>query len=449
MALNRFNIWVVLQIFLIAGVGMLIAISIQKEYMLMTTAGLIILWLGQILFLNFFVNRIHRDVHKFLEALKNQDTSQLFMRQKQGRYFRKLYTSFNEITRNFRLVRIEKEVESLFIKETVKQAASGIVAVTETGSIKLINKAALLLLGMEELSSLSGLGKTHPELAEILGSKEPVAHPQLSIGSGGKMIQLAVKSTEISLEGNPVWVFSLLDISREMARSEVEAWQKLIRVLNHEITNSVSPIHILASSLYELLHEGSKQKSLDQLDEQTLDRLVLGLRTMIKRSEGLTAFLNTYKSFTKPGEPVFSRVRLSSLFDHIRTLLAAETGKSGVELKLELSPAGLQIRADEKLMEQTLINLVKNAIHALEGCDHPVIHLKAYQLDEHVNIEVKDNGRGISEEIIEHIFTPFFTTRKEGSGIGLSLARQIMQMHNASIHVSSVEGVQTTFTLTF
>ena len=448
MALNRFNIIVFIQIILIALVGMLITISFGREFMLMTTAGLILIWVGQILFLNFYMNRIHRDVRKFMEALRSQDTSQLFNDRKQGRYFGKLYASFNEITRNFRLVRIEREVENQFFRETIMQSASGIMAITGDGDVRLINGAALQILAMDSLKNLAELRETHPDFAALLESGDIGDH-HVKVLVNKRMIQLAVKATEMNLDGTMVRIYSLLDISREMAYSEVEAWQKLIRVLNHEITNSVVPLHILSTSLFDLFHDGERQKSLKEMDDELIDRTVLGLKTIIKRSGGLKDFINTYRSFTDTGEADYSSVRVSEMFKHVVSLLEDELARSGIEIILDISPSNLQIMVDEKLMEQTIINLLKNSIFALEKRENPEIYLKAFKLDDQFSIEVRDNGKGISEEIFDNIFTPFFTTRKEGSGIGLSLARQVMLMHKGSIHVTSQEGASTTFILSF
>jgi len=448
MVLNKFNLFVLLQIVGIAGVGMLLTISLGGEYLHMTSAGLLLLWLGQILFLYFYLGRIHRDVYKFMEALKNQDTAQRFNRKNPGRYFEKLYAMFNEITGNFRLVRIEKEAENQFFRETIRQSASGILALNEDGSFALVNDAALRLLGMIELSRLPELAGTHPDLAALLGEDEPL-DGQVKLLVGRKQVQVAVKATEMNLQGSRVRIFSLLDISNEMAGSEVEAWQKLIRVLNHEITNSITPIHMLSTSLLDLFHQAGQQISPEQMDGQMIDRLVLGIKTLVKRSGGLADFLNTYKSFTQTGEPDYSRIRLEELFTRIYSLMADALEKSSIHLEMEVSPAGLELLADEKLIEQSLINLVKNAIYARREVDDASIRLKAFTHERQVHIEVWDNGKGIPEEIMDQVFTPFFTTRKGGSGIGLSLARQVMQMHKGSIYVESQKGKQTTFTLTF
>jgi two-component system nitrogen regulation sensor histidine kinase NtrY len=448
MVLNRFNIIVFIQIILIALVGMLITISFGREFMRMTTAGLVLLWAGQILFLNFYMNRIHRDVRKFMDALRSQDTIQLFNDRKKEGYFGKLYASFNEITRNFRLVRIEKEVENHFFRETIKQSASGILAIRSDEQIILINGAALKIFGVDSLKTLTELRKIHPDFADILASADILDH-QVKILVKRKMVQLAMKATEMNLDGTVVRIYSVLDISREMARNEVEAWQKLIRVLNHEITNSVVPLHILSTSLFDLFQDGERQLSASEIDDELIDRTILGLRTIIKRSGGLTDFLNTYKSFTDIGDPDYSSIRVADMFKHLVSLLEDELTASEIQLLQDIDPPELKFMADEKLIEQTIINLIKNSIFALEGRKNPEIRLKAIQFSDQVSIEVTDNGKGISEEIKDSIFTPFFTTRKEGSGIGLSLARQVMQMHNGAIHVDSQEGVYTTFTLSF
>jgi len=448
MVYNRFSFAVLIQIILIAGVGMLISISLGKQFMLMSTAGLIMLWLGQIFFLNFYMNRIHRDVKKFMEALRSQDTTQLYNdRHKEG-YFGQLYTSFNEITRNFRLVRIEKEVENQFYRETIKQSASGIMAVRADESIALLNDAALEILGIERVTELSGLRKVHPVFADYI-SQGNLSDKHISLEVDQRMVQLAVKVKEMQLEGKIVRIYSLLDITREMDRNEVEAWQKLIRVLNHEITNSVVPLHLLSTSLFDLFHDGEHQKQAGEIDNVSIDRTVLGLRTMVKRSKGLNDFINSYKSFTDPGEPDCSRIQVSGLLSHLESFMYEELQRSGVKLEFEVMPDDLQLIADETLLEQTLINLVKNSIHALEGVREPVIQCRAVQSGSHISIEVSDNGRGVPEAILNTIFTPFFTTRKGGAGIGLSLARQVMQLHNGSINVTSTEGKSTTFTLTF
>ena len=406
MALNRFNIIQLIQIILIALVGMLIVITFRREYMLMTSAGLILLWVGQILLLNFYMNSIHRDVRKFMDALRSQDTSRFFNSHKGGRYFGELYTAFNEIARDFRLVRIEKEVENQFFREIIRLSASGIMAVSGDEKVILINSAALQIVGLEQLKNLSELREIHPDLAEVMTSGDLRDH-QVKIQVNRRMVQLAVKVTEMNLDGSLVRIYSLLDISREMARNEVEAWQKLIRVLNHEITNSVVPLHILSTSLLDLFHEGEIRKSAREIDDEMINLTVLGLRTIVKRSGGLSDFINTYRSFTNHHKPVYASIQLAEMLKHIVSLLADEIAHSGVEITMEITPPELCLVADEKLIVQTIINLLKNSMHAIMQVENPRVVLKAFLLDERVSIGITDNGMGISQEVLENILRLF------------------------------------------
>ena len=449
MALNRFNIVVFIQILLIAGVSLLLALTIQKDFLQMTSAGLMIIWIGQILFLAHYMNRIHRDVDRFMEGLKNQDTTQHFNWSKGGKYFRSLYNSFEEINRNFRLVRIEKETENQFFKEIIYQSAWGILASGNDGEIRLINDAALQLLGLKQLKSLEELSSVHPGFREFFAGDIGINGCNVKILASDKLMQLAVKSTDVRMFGDQVSIFFLSDITREMAWNEVEAWQKLIRVLNHEITNSVSPIHILATSLYELFHQGKSKKSPVEIDEAMIERTILGLDTIVKRSKGLSNFIKTFRNFTHTGNPEYTTVQIHDLLQRVKILISEEFAGSGAAFSLEVTPRDAVILADEKLVEQALINLIRNALQATMDVKQPVIKLRGFREGNQICLEVIDNGKGIPEDIIDHIFTPFFTTRKNGSGIGLSMVRQVMQMHKGSISVSSEEGKQTSFTMVF
>jgi len=323
------------------------------------------------------------------------------------------------------------------------------MASDDTGEIRLINHAAMQLLGLKKLAKLEELCGFHPGFREILSRDPEKNHQQVKILVNGKLIQLAVKSSMVRMQGQAVNIFFLSDISREMAWNEVEAWQKLIRVLNHEITNSVSPIQILSASLYDLFHQGNKNRSPREIDEKLIDKTVLGLKTIRKRSGGLADFIKDFHNFIHTGVPDYTTVKVRELLQGVEALMLKELSDSGAKLTVEATPPDLVILADEKLVEQALINLVRNALQATIETRKPIIHLRGYREGDHAFLEVSDNGKGIPGHIIEHVFTPFFTTRKEGSGIGLSMARQVMQMHHGSITVSSEEGRKTTFTMAF
>ncbi|HEX3074901.1 MAG TPA: ATP-binding protein, partial [Ignavibacteriales bacterium] len=236
---------------------------------------------------------------------------------------------------------------------------------------------------------------------------------------------------------------SLQNIQTELEEKEMEAWQKLIRVLTHEIMNSVTPISSLASTVGDLLERGQK-------DEETIKDIKLAIDTIKRRSDGLIKFVDSYRSLTRIPKPDFQIFQIRELFHRINQLMSIEFRKAGVHFEYSVEPDSLELAADPQLIEQALINMTLNSMQSLSESDNKKIKLAAHLDDRGKTvIKVIDNGPGISEELQEKIFIPFFSTKKEGSGIGLSLSRQIMRSHGGSIRISSKPFVETVFTLKF
>jgi nitrogen fixation/metabolism regulation signal transduction histidine kinase len=366
-----------------------------------------------------------------------------------NKYFKGLYNNFNEIIKNFRLVRIEKEIEHHFFKETVEHVGSGLLAYDDQGDIRLINKAALNLLNLERLSNINNLDVSYPDLSDTLITIMTDGQHFLKLPVGNEPKHISVRVSEIKLGDDRIKLLALQDISREIDKSEVEAWQKLIRVLTHEIMNTVSPINLLSGSLINIFEENGKRKPLAVIDDQSIENALLGLHTILKRSSGLAKFIETYRNLTKIPEPSIAIFKVNHIFNPIRTLLVEDLRKADIELSISITPPDLTLIADEKLVEQVLINLIKNSMEALENVDKSSIFLNAFKNKGSVCITVTDNGKGIPSEILENIFVPFFSTKKNGSGVGLSISRQIMQMHNGTIKLKSESGKGTVFTLEF
>jgi len=228
----------------------------------------------------------------------------------------------------------------------------------------------------------------------------------------------------------------------------MDAWQKLIRVLTHEIMNSVSPVTLLSRSLIERFEEDGKSKSPDELTDSEIENLLKGLKTINMRSRGLAKFVEEYRNLTQLSNPNYSIVEVNNLFDEIETLFREEMRLKKIKFEFS-SPYGLELSADKELLEQVIINLIRNSIQATKTVKSPEIKLTSMQDDNHILIKVTDNGIGIPEDQLESIFIPFFTTKKDGSGIGLSLSRQIMRLHNGTISVESTQNKGTAFTLQF
>jgi len=449
MVFNRFNISILIQILLIAITSLAFIWTIHREYMLITSTTLGLVWIGQILYLFFYINRIHRDLQRFIEAFKNQDTSLFFNISSSNKYYKGLYYNFNEIIKNFRLVRIEKEIEHHFFKATLEHVGSGLLAYDDQGDIRLINKAALNLLNLEWLNNISNLDTSYPDLSVTLKTIRADGQHFLKLQVGNEPKHISVRVSEIKLGDDRIRLLALQDISREIDKSEVEAWQKLIRVLTHEIMNTVSPINLLSGSLINIFEENGKKKPLAVIDDQSIENVLLGLHTILKRSSGLAKFIETYLNLTKIPEPSIAIFKVSHMLNLIRTLLKEDLRKAGIEFAISITPPNLTLAADEKLVEQVLINLIKNSVEALENVEKSSISVNAFKNEGSVCITVEDNGKGIPSEVLENIFVPFFTTKKNGSGIGLSISRQIMQLHNGTIKLKSEPGKGTVFSLEF
>jgi signal transduction histidine kinase len=261
---------------------------------------------------------------------------------------------------------------------------------------------------------------------------------------------LTIQATELRVRGSTVKLVTLQNIQTELQRQELEAWQNLTRVLRHEIMNSITPISSLTSTLREILdHDLIKKEENYELKNEGAEDLREGLNTIESRSKGLIKFIDAYREYTSLPHPKIKTVRLKDLIEKVAQLMRTELKKTTIQFTYSYESEYLTIQADEEMIEQVLINLVKNAVEALAGLENGKIELNGKYSESAVVIEVKDNGPGIIKEAMDRIFVPFFTTKKTGSGIGLSLSRQIMQMHNGSLSVESEQDSKTVFTIRF
>jgi two-component system, NtrC family, nitrogen regulation sensor histidine kinase NtrY len=273
----------------------------------------------------------------------------------------------------------------------------------------------------------------------------------ITLEIGGDERQLSVYAIELTLGNENFKLISLQNIRSELEEKEMEAWQKLVRVLTHEIMNSVTPISSLANTVEgEIVSYLDKSNEKPDISKDDLEDIHLAVQTIQRRSDGLIRFVNDFRSLTHTPMPQFQMVSVRELFEHVSILMKHDLEINQIRFIVNVKPQNLALTVDPELIQQVLINLLKNAIQALEERENKIIELLAYQ-DEKNNtlFIVKDNGPGIDEEAQSKIFIPFFTTKKTGSGIGLSLSRQIMRQHNASISVKSKNDEGTEFILRF
>jgi len=411
-------------------------------------ALLVLLGVWQVWALIRYTERTPRELLRFLEAIRYDDLSLAVSAQGRGPLFEAIADRFAEVTEAFRRLRTEREEQAQYLQTVVRHVGIALIAFRSDGEVALLNTAAKRLLGVPRLRNIDGLGALSPRLAQMLPTLQNGDRTLVRVERGDRTLDLAVDATHFRLAGEPHVLVSLQDIRSELEEKEMEAWQQLTRVLTHEIVNSVAPIASLAATANQLLHRDDTEVSGDGAPPLADAREAL--QTIERRSQGLIHFVESYRSLTKIPKPTFKLFPVADLFGNVQTLLRTSLREKGVALDVQIVPETLELAADEELIEQVLINLLLNAMQALEGQADARITLRARIGDAgRAVIEVHDNGPGILPEVRERIFVPFFTTKQSGSGIGLSLSRQILRLHGGTLTVRSEPGVETVFVLRF
>lgn len=400
-----------------------------------------------------FVTSLNRKLTRFLESVRYSDFAVAFRADSNlGPSFQALNSQFNEVLDAFRQARAEKEANLHYVNTIVQHVGVGLLTFDATGQVELVNQSALRLLGIYRLRTLNDLDATHSELSQLLSSAKTSSTPvSYQTGTDG---ELSVRCTSVRLRGRLVTVVSLQNIRTELQQRELEAWQNLTKVLRHEIMNSITPIVSLAGTMrdiveIDLMGEAAKSEAEESLPSASspLDDLRDALTTIEQRGEGIMRFVDAYRNFTTIPQPVFSDVPVDAFLRKVCQL--AQANAPQCQMTVRVTSPNLAIRADAAQIEMVLLNLIKNAVESLGDVAQPTIQLEAESVGVQVIIRVIDNGPGIEPEAMEQIFIPFYTTKKTGSGIGLSLSRQIMQLHNGQLTAHSTPEAGSTFSLSF
>ena len=394
-----------------------------------------------------YVERTQRDLTRFLQAIRYEDFSQSFTGAGLGSAYNNLKDAFNEVLEAFRKTRAEREENFQYLQTIVQHVGIGLICYTPEGRIELMNTAAQRLLHKPHMRDVRELETVSKAFSETLLKLRSGDKALVKVQDEDELLQIIVYATELRMRGESFILASVQNIQTELEEQEMEAWQKLIRVLTHEIMNSITPISSLASTVRGLLPDSERASS---LDSDTLPDVHTALETIQSRSEGLLHFVEAYRQLTHISRPDFQIFQISELFARVVFLMQGECDKNNIALHTAIDPRTLELTADPDLIEQVLINLMRNAVEALAGRSNARMALSA-QLDGRgrVVIRVQDNGPGILEDVQERIFIPFFTTKRDGSGIGLALSRQIMRVHRGTISVQSRPEEETVFTLRF
>ncbi|MEZ4940694.1 MAG: ATP-binding protein [Saprospiraceae bacterium] len=438
--LRQFKTKILLHVLLIAGFLMG---SVYGWYG-SDSVGLVVLSgigaIAAIVSLFYLVEKTNSEIANFLLNIKYDDYTATYTTQEPDQSFKKLYGAFNVITDKFRDIRQEKEAQFQYLQAIVEHVDTGLICFDKEGQTLLMNRSLQRLLHKSYFPDLRSVARFNQGLFDAMEGLQPGERQLVKLVVNNQMLQLAVRTTILKLKNGEYHLFSIQNISAELEEQEVHSWQKLIRILTHEIMNSVTPVTSLAATASEMVSKFST------FDVDAADDIRTAVNAIKKRSEGLLHFTETYRQLTRIPEPTFQPVNPEELLDNVCTLFKPMLVEKGIVVKKNFPPTQLIIQADPELLEQVLINLVKNAIEAVEGIERPALTLGVAKDSEGVVvIQVADNGAGVPEDLQEQIFMPFFTTKNEGTGIGLSLCRQIVQLHKGSLSVVSAAGAGAVF----
>ncbi len=430
---------------------LLMAFIQQKDAFALTIILIFALAIAQVVALIKYIERIHVEIHDFFESIKNNDLSEPELKGVSDSYVGYLRNQFGMALQKLRRSRMARDERHHYLTTIMQHVGIGLITFDEEGNIEIMNIAAKRLLKTDHTRNIEELRVISDQLVDSFRTLKTGGRSLIRVETEDEIRQLSVYVIELSMGEANFKLISLQNIQSELEENEMEAWQKLVRVLTHEIMNSVTPISSLATTVEsDLVHYLDCGKPICEISQEDLNDIHLAVHTIQRRSEGLIRFVSDFRNLTHTPEPKFEFTEVAGLFDHVRVLFKHEMEVNQIKFTIDVQPENLTIALDPELIQQVLINLLKNAIQAFDEKTDKSIALKAWQDEKGTSwFVVRDNGVGIDEEAQSKIFIPFFTTKKNGSGIGLSLSRQIMRRHNGMISVRSKPNEGTEFVMRF
>ncbi len=445
MVSQHLNQRIIFRTLLLAATALLLGWLIfdQHVFVLISVVGLI--FIIEIAELINFLNRTNRKIAYFFDAIRNDDSTLNFPMNTGNKALDDLNASLNKVNELIKNIKFELREQEQYFKAILEHVSIGIITYNEKGIIFLANSAAKNLLEHEHLTHINQIIRIDRKLFNALKELQPGDRKLIDFNSTNGAIQLSLKSTLFKTTQENFQLVAIQDIKNELEMKELDSWIKLIRVLTHEIMNTVAPITSLSQTILRYFKnlEGSPPS------EKIIQNTMKGLEVINERGTGLIGFVETYRKLTRIPRPEKKTIQVEKFIENTITLINIEPIGDNIKISCETKPADLEISADKKQISQVLINLIKNALEALKNTDKGKIHISGQiNAQGRTQITVTDNGPGIPPDLADKIFVPFFTTKDSGSGIGLSLSRQIMQLHGGVLKMES-QPRNTSFTIVF
>jgi two-component system, NtrC family, nitrogen regulation sensor histidine kinase NtrY len=395
-----------------------------------------------------FLKTTQDEVTDFVESVHYRDFSRHFDVSHAPVELQPLRKGFNEINSAIKVISRERETQYQYLQKILELVDTGILSYeTASGNITWMNESLKKMLQIPYLKTLDSLAKRDPQLYEEIKAIKPGENKVVTLNRDKNSFRTLLSATAFQTDGIIYKLIAFQNVHEALDENESQAWKKLLSVMTHEIMNSVAPISSLADTLKNRIKQAAEEK---EHAVTSMEDIELGINTIKRRSEGLLKFAETYRNLSKVTNPNLKAIPVMDLFENLHHLMEPTLQQKKIELEVVMKDPGLVVDADLNLLEQVMINLIVNAIDAVKEKEHPRIILSAEKnKGSRTEIRVADNGYGMSAEVMENIFVPFFSTKKSGSGIGLSLCKQIMMLHKGNIQVQSREGEGSVFTLQF
>ena len=447
MASRNFYIQLITRILFITLTAILLGFGAVKAAYIWLFVAILALVI-QVYSLIQFINSTNRKIAYFFDAIKNEDFTLRFPERVTIKSFKELNQSLNRVNGLIQEVHLQLQIREKYYQEILKQANIGIMTYNEKGHILYANPTIEKLLNHSPLNHIQQLKRIDQGLYEIFNSFRPFERKLFQLTNEREQIQLALKSTSVVLKDDPLLLVVVQDIHEELEEKETDSWIRLIRVLTHEIMNTITPITSISDSILKYYQKDATGKILP-MDSDKMATAAKGLEVIRGQGSDLMEFVQSYRSFLNVPKPDKKLVSVSRLFEKVKVLTESDLN-THITFQWVCTPEDLEFFMDEKQMTQVLINLIRNAFHSLESLDSGTITITAgIDKNNRKYMKVQDNGPGIPTEVLDEIFVPFFTTKEKGTGIGLSLSRQIVQLHGGILHVHSTPGVETVFSMKF
>jgi two-component system, NtrC family, nitrogen regulation sensor histidine kinase NtrY len=446
---NRYSIVIIVRVVLITLNSFVLIWFYTQTNRPATTLLFLLMLIYQSLGLIYYLNRINRDLANFFIFLQENDTTLAFSQKRIERNFKSLRYNLNQINKKLQEARIGKEQQHQYLQIVVEHIGIGLIAFNQRGEIEMMNNAAKELFDIYALNSVDKIVKAYPELSDVFSSEFKNGKALVKIKTSEKVLQLAIKSTSLKISDSKIKLLTFQNIKSELEIQELESWRKLIRILRHEIMNSITPVTTLTIAIKRSFRKGDIRKTLQEIKDENIDDVLTSAEVIEERSKGLISFVEKFRSLTELPKPHFAVFKIKKITDRVHVLFSDELKAKNISLAVEFEQENMVLNADENLIEQVMINLLKNSIEAIHRSSGKILIQVFAQPLGNTCIRVTDNGIGIKQDALESVFVPSYTTKANGMGIGLSLSKQIIQLHKADISVRSKPGIETVFELNF